>query len=180
MLTLQTDSFTWSADASGYNLTLRTPQARRIACAVKKGKVYTVEIKEYKKQRTLNANALYWRCLYELAESLECSVPFAHNIMLRRYGQPERVNGDLVYVMLPDAEEAATKANEAETYHLRPTSMTKEKNGVITRAWVLLRGSHDYNTKEFSRLLDGVISECRECGIDVLTAREKELLYGNK
>jgi len=96
--------------------------------------------------------------------------------MLRRYGQPERVNGDLVYVMLPDTEEAAAKANEAETYHLKLTSFTKEKNGTVTRAWVLLRGSHDYNTKEFSRLLDGVISECRECGIDVLTAREKELL----
>lgn len=180
MWTAETSAFSWSADASGLMLTLRTPKARMIAEEAQKGKTYTVEIKEYRKKRSVDQNALYWKCVSALARSLECSVPFTHNIMLRRYGELEMMDGAPVYVMLPDTEAATDKANEAESYHLKPTSATREKNGVITRAWMLLRGSHDLNTKEMKRLLDGVIEECRGCGIDVLTDRERALLEGRK
>lgn len=175
MLTLETDSFSWSADASGYNLTLRSPRAKQICDAVKPKKKYTVEIKEYRKKRSLDQNALYWKCVHALAAEIECSVPMTHNVMLRRYGAPEIIDDKPVYVMLPDTEQATEKANEAETYHLKPTSHTREKNGAVTRAWMLLRGSHDLDTKEMKRLIDGVLEECRNCGIDVMTDQERAL-----
>jgi len=44
-------------------------------------------------------------------------------------------------------------------------------------------GSSTYNSKEFSTLLEGVIYEAKELGIDIITKEEKERLlkmWGNK
>jgi hypothetical protein len=74
--------------------------------------------------------------------------------------------------MLPDTDETERKALEAETYHIKPTSQTRDgKDGVTYRAYMLMRGSSTYNTEEFSRLLDGLLDACRSAGVHVLTGR---------
>lgn len=179
MISCQTDKFTWSADAAGMSLSLRTPLARRIVDAVKQGKTYTVEIKEYRKKRSLNQNDMYWSVLTSFAEVLNISNARAHNLLLRRYGQLERYEDKPVYVVLPDTEEAEKRADEAESYHLKPTSQVKEgKDGQMYRTYMLLRGSSTYNTKEMTRLLEGLLDECKEMGIAVMTEREASLLNG--
>lgn len=179
MIDFQTDGFAWSADAAGMSLLVRTPQARQIVDAVKQGKTYTVAIKEYRKKRSLDQNAMYWSVLTSFAEVLNISNARAHNLLLRRYGQLERYDDRPVYVVLPDTEDAETKADEAETYHLKPTSQVKQgKDGKAYRTWMLLRGSSTYDTKEMTRLLDGLLDECKEMGIAVMTEREASLLNG--
>ena len=131
-----------------------------------------VIIKKHKSKRGLSSNGLYWSTLAQLARKLEVSNAYMHNVMLRRYGQPERFEDQVVYIMLPDTLEAENKALEAETYHLKPTSNTKDgKDGITYRAYMLMRGSSTYNTEEFSRLLDGLLSDCKEMGIHVMTGR---------
>jgi hypothetical protein len=179
MIAVHTDSITWSADAAGMNLLLRTPDARKIAESVKPGKEYTAEIKEYRPKRSLDQNALYWSVLTKFADSVGISNNEAHNRMLRAYGQLERYDSNLVYVVLPDTDEAEAQANEAETYHVKPTSQVKEgRDGKMYRTYMLLRGSSTYNTSEFRRLLDGLLYECKQIGVDVLSDRERSLLYG--
>lgn len=179
MIDFQTDGFAWSADAAGMNLLVRTPQARQIVDAVKQGKTYTVAIKEYRKKRSLDQNAMYWSVLTTFAEALSISNAKAHNLLLRRYGQLERYDDRPVYVVLPDTEDAEAKADEAETYHLKPTSQVKHgKDGKAYRTWMLLRGSSTYDTQEMTRLLDGLLDECKEMGIAVMTEREASLLNG--
>lgn len=180
MLTLQTDAIGWVADANGESLTLRTRRAREIAAAVEPGKTYTVDIKQYRKKRSLDSNALYWSVLTQLAKAAGISNPAAHNIMLRRYGQIERYGEQNVYVVLPDTPEAEEKADNAETYHLKPTSQVKEgKDGKTYRTYMLLRGSSTYDSAEMSRLIDGLLDECKQMGLDVLTEQERTLLNGN-
>lgn len=177
----QSDKISWSADAAGLSLSIRTPQARQIADAVKEGKTYTVEIKEYRKKRSLDQNALYWRVLTDFSKAMNISNARAHNLLLRRYGQLERYGDKLVYVILPDTEESEKKADEAETYHLKPTSQVKPgKDGQNYRTWILLRGSSTYTTEEMSRLIDGLLDECRQIGLEVLTPQERELIYGQE
>lgn len=181
MLTLQTDAIGWAADAEGLRLTLRHPRAKDIAAQFEAGKTYNVDIKEYRAKRSLNANALYWSVLTQFAKALGASNAYAHNQLLRRYGQLERYGEKLVYVVLPDTEEAERRADEAETYHLKPTSQVKEgKDGVMYRTYMLLRGSSTYDTAEMSRLINGLLDECRNMGLDVLTEQERALLYGEK
>lgn len=177
-ITAASELITYGADMDGDFLAVHVPQARKVLEQLEPGKKYVVEIKPYRKKRSLDANAMYWKILSDFAIKLRISNSFAHNMMLRRYGQVERYDDELVYVFLPDTEEAERKADEAETYHLKPTSQTKQGKDGSYRAYMLLRGSKTYDTSEFSRLLTGLIDECKEIGLDVLTERERELLYG--
>ena len=65
-----------------------------------------------------------------------------------------------------DTEEAYNDAMENADYHLKRTSARKEgKDGRMFRIYVVMQPSHTYNTAEFSKLLEGVISEAKEMGL---------------
>ena len=69
----------------------------------------SLEIKRYRRKRSLDANAYYWVLIGKLAKALELSNPEAHNMMLCRYGQPELFEGKAVYMTIPDTEDAEKK-----------------------------------------------------------------------
>ena len=46
-----------------------------------------IQIKKYRKKRSLDANAYYWVLITKLARRLELSNPEMHNMCLERYGQ---------------------------------------------------------------------------------------------
>ena len=136
------------------------------------------DIKEHKVKRSLNQNSYYWALLAKVAEKSSISRNRCHNEMLASYGQDEYVDDRLVYVTIPDNEKADREAMEAETYHLRPTSSVMDGNdGMLYRVWVMLRGSHTYNTAEMRRLLEGMIDEAKQLGIETLPEEELEMLY---
>lgn len=140
-----------------------------------KDKVLNIVAKQYRKKRSLDANAYYWKLITEFAETSKISKPMAHNMMLRRYGQIEEMDGHLIYVVVPDDEKGATRSLEAETYHIKPTTEIKiSSDGTPFRTYVMLRGSSTYNTREMSHLIDGLVSECQEMGIDTLPPKELE------
>lgn len=131
------------------------------------------EIVKKKKKRSLDANAYYHVLVGKLAKALGYSTNRIHNLTLRKYGQLENIGGQLVYVMIPDTDEAEEKALEAETYHIKPTSNTKRgKNGESFRAYLLMRGSHTFSKDEFQTLIRGIQSDCTDVGIEVLTPEE--------
>lgn len=147
-----------------------------------KDKTLRLFAKAWKNGRSLDANGYYWVLQGQLAESIKVSKSFMHNQLLRRYGQIAIYGDQAVYVVIPNTDEASKKVDEDEHVHLKPTSQIKEgKDGRMYRTYMLLKGSHEYNTAEFSALLDGLISECKEVGIPTDTPEEiqrmKEL-YG--
>ena len=91
----------------------------------------SLEIKRYRRKRSLDANAYYWVLIGKLAKALELSNPEAHNMMLCRYGQPELFEGKAVYMTIPDTEDAEKKVANATDYHLQPTSQVREGNDGI-------------------------------------------------
>ncbi len=148
------------------------------------GKELSVELKPYREHRSLDANAYYWSLCSQIADAINQTVNFTHNVLLRRYGQNMSVNGELIYLVLPDTDEAERLADEAETYHIRPTSQVQPgKDGLMYRTYILLKGSHEYDTKEMSQLIDGTIAEAKQLGIDTMTETEKREMmerYGKK
>lgn len=142
---------------------------------IKSADKLSVKIAKYREKRSLDANAYYWQLLSKVAEAMDVSKPFAHNYFLRRYGQIEVFDGQAVYVVIPDTEEAEKKIFEEETYHLKPTSQVKVgKDGRLYRTYMMLRGSSSYDTKEMSKLIDGLVSEAKENGIETLPPEELE------
>ena len=130
----------------------------------------SIAARRFRRKRSLDANAYYWQLLSRLAESAGISKNRAHNLMLRRYGQTETVDGRMIYVVVPDDDSGEEKALEAETYHIKPTSEVKQaRDGAAIRTYIKLRGSSTYDTREMSELINGLVSECREMGIETMT-----------
>lgn len=133
------------------------------------------DIKEHKEKRSLDSNSYYWVLVTKLADKLHLSKIRVHNMMLRSYGQIELIDDKACYIVIPDTDAAYESALEADTYHIKPTSQVKEgKDGSMYRTYMLLRGSSTYNTHEMSILLDGLIQEAKQQGIETLPPAELE------
>ena len=64
--------------------------------------------------------------------------------------------------------------NKLEGMHLKSSGHeTYNSKGTRYINYYLMRGSHTFNTEEMAHLIDGVISEAQELGIDTLTETEK-------
>ena len=128
-----------------------------------------IRLCEKKDGRSLDANSYYWLLLSRLAKKMDISNAYCHNLMLRRYGVLEDIDGQVVYWVIPDTEEASRKADESETYHLKPTSDVREgKDGMMFRTYLLIKGSHEYTKEEFSHLVNNLVEECKGVGIQTI------------
>lgn len=127
----------------------------------------------HREKRSLNQNAYYHVLLGQVADKLRISKSKLHNDMLRHFGQTMLIDGKPVCVMLPDTDESEDTAWESSVVHLKPTSATVEgANGVRYRQWKMLRGSHEYDSREMSILVDGIIQEAQQLGIQTMTPDE--------
>lgn len=137
-----------------------------------------ISAEKARSSRSLSANAFYWALCGQLAAKLGISSSRMHNLLLRRYGAFETVDGEELICFLPDTEKAEETALEADTYHIKPTSATKTfKDGSVRRMYKILKGSHTYTTKEMSDLINGIVDECNHAGIQTATPEEvKEMM----
>ncbi len=137
-----------------------------------KDKLYDLkEHEEPKAKRSLSANNYFYALCTKIAEKLRVSLNEIHNQMLARYGYPEYLDDKIVYFILPDRIDP----NKLEGVHLKATSKTQTlDNGELNRVYIVMRGSHTYNTVEFTRLMDGVISEAKELDIETITDQQKK------
>lgn len=116
------------------------------------------EIKEYRKKRTLNQNNYYWELLGELSLTLQIPPEELHKRMLRDYSQK-------IQVMIP----YETELRGIEYYDKKSII---EKNGKKFQVYDVFVPSHELKTKEFAILLDGLINECKQVGIETLTPNQ--------
>lgn len=128
-------------------------------------KPYVAEIGKIKKKRSLDSNSYTWVLITEIANILRSSKDEVYFKMLKRYGQ-----GGWVSIQDKHVEnfKRTWKYNESEGI-----AELNEKKFEHFRFWV---GSSQYSTKEMSIFLDGIISECKEMGINTMTSVEIEQL----
>ena len=136
------------------------------------------DIAEHKEKRSRNQNSYYWELAGKVATKTTkfgANINEIHNRNLRALGLREYVNEQPVCVYIPDTEEAEKTALNAESYHIKPTSQTREgKGGQTFRCYVMLRGSHTFNTSEMSALVDLMVQEAESVGVETLTPQELE------
>lgn len=132
---------------------------------VDKDAEYTVEIKKKRTGRSLDANSYYWVLIDRLSKAIipPVSKEIMHNMILARYGVDWLDKDENhVYVLMKDDD----RYLEFTDQHYRPTDKTEKRGQSIYRWYILLKPTHLYDSKEFSTLLDGLISECDELGIE--------------
>lgn len=112
-------------------------------------------IKEYRNRRSLSANGYMWKLLSEIAQAIGSDKDAVYLEMLRRYGK-------FTYAIVNPAAAEELKRRWRTADELEEVTVNG-KRGVQLR---LYYGSSTYDTKEMSVLLDGIVSECRELGIE--------------
>lgn len=112
------------------------------------------DIEEHKERRSLNANALLWKCLGDIASAIHSDKWEVYLQMLKRYGTYTHI------CVKPHAVEAIKK-QWREVEELGTVNISGEESVQL----LCYFGSSTMNSKEFSILLDGVISEMKEIGL---------------
>lgn len=143
--------------------------------SVLEGKKLGIKVSQHKEKRTLTQNAYYWTLLNRLSGKIGVSNARLHNILLREVAPPFVIDGKVVMQPIPDTDRAEEEILEAMTYHLKPTSgiiVGNDKD--IYRWYVVLRGSSQMDTAEFTVLLNRLIESCKEQGIETLSPDELE------
>lgn len=150
------------------------------AKALSKVEKLDVEIKRHREKRSLDANAYYWLLVGKIRKATGDSNNRIHNMMLDRYGELERMpDGSLIPFCIRDDIDHL----EFPYPHLKPTQKTLSKGDKLFRWYYQIKGSSEYNTAEMSHLIDGIVSECKEMGIETIPPEELERMmeaYGKK
>ena len=123
----------------------------------------SIEIKKYREKRSLDANAYFWVLLQKMAEMLKREKDELYEEMICKYGVFEH------YIVKPKAV-ARTKEMWRAVRELGEVTVNG-KTGIQLQCYF---GSSTYDTKEMSVLIDGVVGECKEMGIQTLTPAEIE------
>lgn len=131
-----------------------------------RGKDLRLKTSTWKEKRSLDANRYFWKLVTLLAEAMGVSNTFVHNSMIAEYGQFDTEVGTII---LRDSIDW----HEVGWLHLKPTVATRVlDDGEVWRVYYVMRGSHTYDTKEMSRLINGVVVECKQTGVETLPPDE--------
>ena len=119
-----------------------------------------------RKKRSLDANAYFWVLVGKIADKLRASKDEIYFEMLKKYGQSITVT---VRAGL-DLSRAGFK-----DYALFKDGISAGKPFEAYRVFI---GSSQYDTREMSVLIDGVVQEAKELGIETLTPLELAEILG--
>lgn len=128
-----------------------------------KDTVYDVKIDKHREKRSLNANAYLWKLVTEIGNILNKSKEEVYLQMLIDYGQSEMVS------ILSEID----VKGYFKYYKLAGTSIL---NGKEFNHYKIYKGSSEYDTKEMSILLNGVVQEAKNLGIKTKDDIELERL----
>lgn len=132
-------------------------------------KELTVTVKEYKAKRSLSQNAYLWVLLNEIAKKVNRSKEQVYREFVKDFG---------VFEILPIRNEAV------ESFKFK---WSKNGLGWITEdlgeskmkgftKLVAYYGSSTYNREEMRRLIDAVVTECQDLGIQTMSLADIDLL----
>ena len=127
-------------------------------------KKYDVKISYHIEKRTLTANAYYWVLVNKIANVLQTSKEEVHEKMIKRYSQREYIS--------------VLEQVDIEKYGIRyyDEGVNFTQNGKRFKSYIIYENSSDMNKLEFSILVEGIVSEAQEMGIETLTPEQIALL----
>lgn len=138
------------------------------------GEKLNVEAKKWRKKRSLDSNGYLWVLCTEIANVISSSKEEVYEEMLQKYGvlyQDE--DGEYVVITLKGSIDISKVDGHWKFY---------QGNGKFN-AYLMIKGTSEYNTSEMAKFLDMVIQEAKELGIQTETPDEiarMNALWGEK
>ncbi len=171
MISLQTDSITYGADMGGEFIAVHTNRAKDILPQIEQGKRYTVEIKEYRPKRSLDSNAYCFVLCDKIAERMGIAKAEVYRKAIKEIGG----NSDTVCVM-EKAADALCNGWEHNGLGWVTERFPSKIDGCVNVT--LYYGSSTYDSATMSRLIDSLIEDAKELGIETMTPQELARLEG--
>ncbi len=137
--------------------------------SLKDDKELTVQVKEYRQKRSVSQNAYMWVLLDEIGKAVNRSKEDIYKELVKDYG---------VFEIIPLKDEAVKRFNHnwcKNGLGWFTQILGKSKLKGYTNL-IIYYGSSTYDTKEMNRLLEAVVNECEELGIQTMTLSEMMLL----
>ena len=119
----------------------------------------SIKIDKHREKRSLNANNYAWAIMTEMANVLRASKEEVYLKMLKRYGQSEIISV-LSHIPIGEYVKYCEEAGESTL------------NGKLFKHYKVYKGSSEFDTREMSIFLDGVVSEANEIGVQTMTPNE--------
>lgn len=140
------------------------PMARQFVLNMRK-RTYTCEVREYRKKRTLDANAYFWTLCGKLAEATNQRKEDIYRDSIRNIG------GNTETVCVKDcAVEKLQKGWSHNGLGWVTDTMPSKLRGCVNV--ILYYGSSTYDTAQMSRLIDNIVQDCKAVGIETMTPEE--------
>ena len=134
-------------------------EARSMVDELRSKEKLTIKISQFKEKRSLNANAYAWLLIGKIGDATRSSKEEVYLKMLKDYGQ-----SDLVSVLSHIPVECYFK------YYDEAGESTL--NGKLFKHYRVYKGSSEFDTREMSIFLDGIISEARNLHIPTETPEQ--------
>lgn len=123
----------------------------------------SIEIKKYRKKRSLNSNNYAWELITQIGDILRASKEEVYMEMLKRYGQSQMIS----------VLEEIDVSKFLKYYEEAGESIL---NGKTFKHYKVYTGSSEMDTKQMSILIDGIVSEAKDLGIETMPPAELKAL----
>lgn len=134
---------------------------------LKKENKLNIEVKKYRKKRSLNANSYFWQLLQELCELVELDTVEEYKRRVKELGifrqfkiETENIK---TFEKMWTSQGIAWFCEIADTTYIGDTELK------IINAYY---GSSSFNSKQMTRLIDGVVQDCKVYNIETKPQEE--------
>lgn len=139
-------------------LRAKFPHAARKIVEEANSKLYCATIKEHRNKRSLDANAYAWVLMDKIASILHTDKWEVYLEMLSRYGV-------FTHIIVKPSVVEKVKQEWRSVKELGEVTINGQ-TGIQLQCYF---GSSTYDSKEMARLIDGIVSECKEMNIETLS-----------
>lgn len=140
-------------------VTLTAPKVKLSALNGLADKEYDVVIKEKRARRSLDANAYAWVLITAIADVLNADKEEIYLAELKKYGQSEVVS-------------VKSSINVGGFFKYFEECGRGKVNGTEFTHYKVYKGSSEFDTREMSVFIKGVVVDAQELGIDTRTPDE--------
>lgn len=121
--------------------------------------IWDIKVDKHRNKRSLNANNYAWALINEIANAMRLSKEEVYFQMLKDYGQRTFMS------MLYDI-------NPKQYFKYYELSGTFKQGGNTFNSYIVFKGTSEYDSKEMSIFIDGLVQEARALGIETLEDKE--------
>ncbi len=118
-----------------------------------------IEVKQYRQKRSLNANNYAWELITKIADKMLLGKEDVYLRMLKEYGQSEMISV-LSHIDISPYLKYYEEAGQSTL------------NGKEFTHYKIYKGSSEFDTKEMSIFIDGIVQEAVSLDIEVMTPNQ--------